>query len=156
MAKTFFIPLRNLINGLLSLDVDAIALEISKTNQFKRLVIELNTEGEATSQLYELGEDSTGKSLGKYTPFTISEKRKKGQPTDRVTLKDTGEFYSSFEVKPFFGGFIIDANPIKDDTNLFKRYGEDIIGLNDENLELIIKYYLDAFQFELQKRLKAA
>jgi hypothetical protein len=156
MAKTFFIPIRNLINGLLSLDIDEIAFEISKTNEFKRLVIELNTEGEASSQLYELGEDSTGKSLGKYTPFTISEKRKKGQPTDRVTLKDTGDFYSSFQVLPFKGGFIIDADPIKEDTNLFDRYGEDILGLNDENLQLIIKFYLDAFQFELQKRLKAA
>ncbi len=156
MAKTFFIPLRNLINGLLSLDVDEIALEISKTNQFKRLVIELNTQ----RQLFDKGEDSTGRTLesigGEYSPYTVNIKEEKGQPTDRVTLKDTGEFYSSFEVKPFFGGFIIDANPIKDDTNLFEDWGEDVVGLNDENLELIIKYYLDAFQFELQKRLKAA
>jgi hypothetical protein len=79
------------------------------------------------------------------------EKRKKGQPTDRVTLKDTGDFYSSFQVLPFKGGFIIDADPIKEDTNLFDRYGEDILGLNDENLQLIIKFYLDAFQFETKK-----
>ena len=40
------------------------------------------------------GEDSEGNAIEPfYTQFTIREKRKKGQPTDRVTLKDTGSFH---------------------------------------------------------------
>ena len=65
-----------------------------------RLVISLNTEGEPTSQLYELGEDSLGKALqgktilkgGEYTPFTKSIKQEKGQRFDNPTLKDSGAF----------------------------------------------------------------
>jgi len=34
-----------------------------------------------------------------YSPFTVIIKGKKGQPTDRVTLKDTGGFYKTFDTK---------------------------------------------------------
>jgi hypothetical protein len=152
MAKKFFIPLRKLFNFFLELDVDELAFFVSNQNEFKDLVIELNTQ----KQLFDKGQDSTGKSLGEYRPFTVREKRRKGQPTDRVTLKDTGDFYESFNVQPFFGGFIIDADAEKDDKDLRDVYGEDIIGLNDENLQIIIDYYLDAFKEEIRKRYKAA
>jgi len=138
MAK-YFLPLRNIINGLLSLDVDEIAFQISQTNEFKRLVIELNTEGEATSQLYELGEDSLGNELEGET----------------IVVDGGGAFYSSFDVKPYKGGFEITANPIKDETNLFREFGEDIVGLNAENLQIVINFYLDAFRFEIQEKIAA-
>jgi len=58
-------------------------------------------------RLYEKGETSTGKKLRTdkarqgqvYAPFTIGEKQRKGQPYDKVTLKDTGSFYKSMEVE---------------------------------------------------------
>lgn len=145
------------------LDVDSIAYDIAQTNEHKRLVISLNTEGKPTSQLYELGEDSLGRGLigktilkdGNYTPFTVSEKRSKGQRTDHPTLKDSGAFYASFVVRPYKGGFEIDADPIKDETNLFDELGEDILGLNDENLQIIINFYKDAI-LESLEQIKAA
>jgi len=150
MAK-FFIPIRKILEGILKLDVDSIAYEIANTTEFSQLVIRLNTEGEPTSQLYELGVDSQNRELkdiagnpntsSGYSPFTISEKERKGQRTDHITLKDTGEFYLSFTVKPFKGGFSIDANPIKDEDNLFDIWGSEIVGLNEENLQIIIEYY---------------
>lgn len=162
----FFIPLRKLLNNILNLDIDGIALEIARTNAFQTLVIKLNTEGAPTSQLYEKGEDSQGRELkdiagnpatqSGYSPFTIREKQSKGQRVDHITLKDTGDFYLSFNVTPFRGGFKIDANPIKDEDNLFKIWGEDIVGLNEINLGIITEYYRNAILEKINKRIKVA
>lgn len=153
MAGRFFIPMRKILNGFINLDLDQIALDIAKTPAFKELVIKLNTEGLPTSQLFEKGEDSTGISLesigGEYAPFTIEEKKRKGQPTNRVTLKDTGDFYMTFNVIPFKGGFIIDANTIKDGENLEDDWGRNIIGLQPENLQIVIDFY----KIQIQNRL---
>lgn len=94
-------------------------------------------------QLFNTGEDGLGNSLGTYKPFTIQYKKRKNQPFDRITLKDTGDFYSSYYVKSFLGGFIIDASRPEKDlfTNLFDRYGEDIIQPNEDSLEKIGEYY---------------
>ena len=160
MAQDYFISLRNFLKGIIALDIDNIVLEITKTSRFKRLVIQLNTEGLPTSQLYGLGEDSTGARLdeigGEYKPFTIQEKNRKGQPTDRVTLKDTGEFYMSFDVIPFKGGFTIEANTIKDGQDLESRWGGDIIGLNEENTNIVLEFYKSAIQTQLNMVLNAA
>lgn len=164
MAKKFFIPLRNILNQILELDVDAIALEIAKTREFKTLVIALNTEGLPTSQLYELGQDSLGKGLrgktilkdGEYTPFTVQKKQEKGQRVDHPTLKDTGGFYMSFNVIPFKGGFEIVANGEVGDKNLFEELGEDIIGLNPVNLQIVREFYRNAILQKVNNILKVA
>lgn len=152
----FFLPLRRVLNLMLSFDIDLLALEIAKQDSFQDLVIELNTE----KQLFDKGEDSTGRTLesigGAYAPFTVSVKKAKGQPTNRVTLRDTGEFYASFVVKPFKGGFTIDADPNKEDNNLFDDWGEDIVGLNQENLQIVINFFRDAVLEKINRRIKAA
>ncbi len=167
MAK-FFIPLRKLLKSILLLDVDAIALQITKTAALKKLVISLNTEGTPTSQLFIKGEDSLGNKLkgqtivtdGEYSPLTKSIKQAKGQPTDRVTLKDTGEFYLSFDVIPYKGGFEIVADPFKTafdgTTNLLDEFGSEILGLNQENLQIVINFYRDAIQQKVNQKLRAA
>jgi hypothetical protein len=160
MAGRFFIPMRKVLNQIIGLDLDQLAFDIARTDTFKKLVISLNTEGTPTSQLFELGEDSEGTKLsqigGDYSPFTVQEKQRKGQPTDRITLKDTGEFYRSFVVIPFKGGFRIEADTIKDDTDLEKEWGQNIIGLSPENIEIIVNFYKDAIQEKVNQRIKAA
>ncbi len=160
MAGRYFIELRKFLKGVVSLDIDLIILEITRTQEFKTLVIKLNTEGLPTSQLFIKGSDSTGKRLdeigGSYSPFTIQEKNKKGQPTDRVTLKDTGDFYMSFDVIPFKGGFIIEADTMKDGDNLEDDWGENIIGLDDENTQIILEFYRNSLQFRLNQFFRAA
>jgi hypothetical protein len=47
------------------------------------------------AQLYNQGIDIHGKKFHGYSPFTIAMKRIKGQPYNRVTLKDTGQLYAS-------------------------------------------------------------
>lgn len=109
------------------------ALDFSVDSNIRELIISLNQE-----QLYNLGEDSEGKSLGTYAPSTVMIKQAQGVPTDRITLKDTGDFYSSFKVFYSNGEIFIDADGQKDDTNLFTEYGEDILGLNDANMSIFV------------------
>ena len=112
MAK-FFKSLIDKFQSVSDLELNEVAFEIASEKEVKDLVIRLNTKGAKTSQLFELGEDSLGDSLGEYSPFTVEKKKDKNQPFDRITLKDTGEFYNSFVVVPYRGGFTIKANPIK-------------------------------------------
>ena len=62
---------------------------------FRKLIIDLNTE----EQLYSQGVDSKGVQLGEYSIYTKGLKQNKGQRTDHITLKDTGEFYKSFSIR---------------------------------------------------------
>lgn len=154
-----FEPIKNIVDKFKKLDINAIAYQIASTRAHSTLVIQLNTEGKPTSQLYEKGEDSKGNKLkgksilkdGDYSPITKAKKAQIGQRYDHPTLKDEGYFYLSFRVMPYQGGFIITADPIKDETNLFDELGEDIVGLNQENLEILREYY----KYEIQKKLKS-
>jgi hypothetical protein len=56
-----------------------------------RLVLWYNT----VSQLFNQGIDVHGKRFHGYSRFTIGIKKAKGQPFNRVTLKDTGELHRS-------------------------------------------------------------
>ncbi len=110
--------------------------------EFKKLIIDLNTK----SQLYQQGIDSNGISLKEYSKNfgysnnTKAIKEEKGQPTDRITLKDTGEFYESFYVKLFGTDLMIFANPLKDDTNLYDEWGNDIVGLTEESIDTLVDF----------------
>lgn len=96
-------------------------------------IIRLNTH----EQLYERGVDSLGQDISPdgYAQFTIDYKRETGQRFDHVTLNDTGAFYDSFAIKVGKDFFIIDADGIKDDDDLFDIYGDDVLGLTDESVD---------------------
>ena len=58
-------------------------------------ICELNSE----KQLYDYGVNALGVDISDYQPYaplTIGIKRSKGQPSDRVTLRDNGDFHGSF------------------------------------------------------------
>ena len=131
--------LEDLLNKILSLEgkEDEIIEEITNYDETQLFLIKVLQE-----QLFSSGEDGLGNSLGSYTPFTVSEKIKKGQPYDRITLKDTGDFYESYFINAFKGGFVIDANAQKTSGNLFVRFGDDVLLPNPETLELIKDYYV--------------
>jgi hypothetical protein len=57
---------------------------------------------------------------------------------DPYTLFDTGEFYNSIIVRVGKLEFLMDGDPIKTDedgnkTNLFEKYGNEIVGITEEN-----------------------
>lgn len=96
-------------------------------------------------QLFEKGEDGLGISLGNYTPFTVQQKQIKGQRSDHITLKDTGDFYSSFKLS--ING-LVTADGQKEDTNLITEYGNEILIWSDENQDDFID---DTLREGLQK-----
>jgi len=117
-------------------DPDRVFKLVLNNTEVKDMIIDLNTE----KQLYEKGINSLGRSLGRYSEITIMIKKFEGKPFDRVTLKDTGDFYRTFKVEVRKGEIVISANTIKDDDDLIEKYGSEIIGLTDENLEKLINF----------------
>ena len=92
-------------------------------------------------QLFEKGINGSGQSLGDYSPITVSIKREKGQPTDRVTLRDTEAYHNSHTLEVTQeGGFAIKVSDFKY-GELVERYG-NIDALTDENLQDILRSYV--------------
>ena len=142
-----------LLSSIERFNVNEILREVWKNPKVQNFIIDLNTEGKPTSQLFEKGEDSLGVSLGDYSPFTKAIKAEKGQRLDHITLKDTGDFYETFNVIPFLLGFRLEANPIKEDSNLFDDFGKDIVGLNEENIIILGEFIRPFFIAVAKKRL---
>lgn len=108
----------------------------------------------AQNQLYEQGIEGRGVSIMSYRPYaprTIKKKKKKGQPYDRVTLRDTGEFHASLRVESDENGFYIVSSDEKAEY-LLERYGTTIFRLTNENLKELLNNYIRP---SLAKKLKA-
>jgi len=102
------------------------------------------TNTNAQIQLHEKGETREGVSIADYmpySPFTVEIKKSKGQPYDRVTLQDTGDFHKSFYIEYQGDGFEIKADDWKT-SMLVRDYGKEILGLNDENVEELLREYI--------------
>lgn len=109
----------------------------------------------ANDQLFRRGINGRGEKIMDYMPYkpsTIRRKQKKGQPTTRVTLKDTGDFYKSMFVVFDSEGFYITSSDDKA-KYLVKKYGESIFRLTNENFTRIIRSHI---RKELVKRIKRA
>lgn len=109
----------------------------------------------ADDQLYRRGINGKGKKIMDYMPYTagtIKNKKRKGQPTTRVTLRDTGAFHESMYVVFDSEGFYITASDEKT-QGLVEKYGEEIFRLTDKNFTRIIRSHI---RKELVKRLKRA
>lgn len=98
----------------------------------------------AEEQLFEQGVNRLGVSIMDYAPYspvTIAIKEAKGQPTNRVTLRDEGDFQSSFFLEVGDKEFEIKAADWKTEE-LIKKYGRQILGLTDENIKILIWHYI--------------
>lgn len=81
------------------------------------------------------GETSLGEPITPpYTLFTIRMKEMKGQPSDRVTLRDTGAFHSAIFVERN-GKELIFGSTDEKTTKIIQKYGEGIFGLKTEAYE---------------------
>lgn len=115
-------------------------------------IVNMNAE----EQLFDQGVNSLGVSIedyAPYSPYTIEIKRQKGQPTNRVTLHDEGDFANSIFIDAGRDKFEIKAADSKTQS-LIRKYGRQILGLTNENLkELIEKYILPEVIKESKKYL---
>lgn len=119
--------------------------EIIQNNEWE--IVDMNTQ----NQLYEQGITATGISIADYDPYsdyTIELKMMKGQPVDRVTLRDEGDFHRSFEVETDNEKMTIVASDAKT-VKLLHRYGDDIMGLTQENIE---KFEKETLMPEIMKQ----
>lgn len=109
----------------------------------------------ADDQLYRRGINGRGEKIMSYMPYTaktIQNKKRKGQPTTRVTLRDTGAFHKSMFVVFDSEGFYVTASDEKTEK-LVKKYGEEIFRLTNKNFTRIVRSHI---RKELVKRLKRA
>lgn len=139
--------LTRLAENVKGLDADLVLFQIFSDPQFQEFIKVLNL----SDQLFE-GIDSLGVELDSYSAFTqnlldgdrenafnFEGKTKKKIAGEPIFLFDTGEFYDSFTVTIDTESIILDADGVKEDgTDLFVNYGEDILGLTDENLQKLI------------------
>lgn len=116
---------------------------------FKNYILDLIRN----DQLFEKGIDSDGDIIGYYSEWTemMNPEKVAGTP---YTLRDTGEFYKSMIIYIYKNYIEIDADPIKtnqqgEEDNLFYKYGENIIGLTEENLEKVAKEIAEKYRHEI-------
>lgn len=106
-------------------------------------------------QLYRRGVNGKGEKIMNYQPYapsTIAKKKRKGQPTTRVTLHDTRAFREAMHVVFDSEGFYITSEDYKTPF-LTSRYGGEIFRLTDKNLTRIVRVHI---RREIIKQLKKA
>lgn len=130
-----------LINNYLNLKVEDVFEEVFSDKVIEEFILDLERD-----RLFTFGEDSKGKTLGQYAISTKIRKERQGLPSGHITLYDTGAFYDSFSLTLTADGFVLDADAQKEGTNLFERYGTDILGLTDEDIEKFIAFGMDKMQ----------
>ncbi len=132
--------LDDMISRLKSLEDDVISAIKAALKENEEIIVEMNSE----EQLFERGVDSTGTAIVKYAPYspiTIQLKKIKRQPTARVTLRDEGDFHASFYIHFAADEFEIKASNWKANM-LLEGYGENILGLTDENFRDVADNYI--------------
>lgn len=100
------------------------------------ILININTQ----QQLFKKGQDRFKNSLKMYKPSTVRIKKRKGQPTNRTTLKDTGNFYKSMRVV-VSGDKVIVRTSVAYDKYLIAKYGKDILGFQRELINDFLRRY---------------
>ena len=133
--------LTDLVKNGLELENSGLFFHVFSEDYVKQYIILQNTRGQLFKGVD--AEDVLLESIGgDYTAYTIDLKDRKNQPTDRVTLKDTGDFYKSFSVDVDASSFTIEANYIKGGQDLRDRWGDSLAGLTDDSKTLLAKFVL--------------
>lgn len=108
--------------------------------EYEPEIIDMNAE----DQLFTQGRNALGVDISDYAPYTPDTeeiKALKGQPYDRVTLRDTGDFHESFYLEITDSEFTVKADDPKT-PSLVKRYGRQIFGLTDDNRSVLTWDYV--------------
>jgi hypothetical protein len=140
--------IKNMVRRLRDFDKRSEEIVIQVSKQFEAEILDMNTQ----EQLFNKGIDADGDSLGKYATLTKQIKAGLGQPTNRVTLKDTGDFHDSFFAR-FVGKNIAIGATDEKAEKLEDRYGKAIYGLTDDNLQEVIDMVRPEMINEFRKRI---
>tara|TARA_R110002012_G_scaffold2215_3_gene10565 strand:- start:2287 stop:2742 length:456 start_codon:yes stop_codon:yes gene_type:complete len=104
-------------------------------------------------RLLEKGTDANDKLIGggQYAEATIRHKLFTGQTTSHFTLFDTGDFHKAMRVDLVGDMALITSGDSKTSELMF-RYGEDILGLTEEETDEAIRLFVDPL---LQKEINS-
>lgn len=137
----------NKLNNLKAFQKDADKFAIDALIENKHVVLDMNFE----EQLYLEGVNSNNVPImdfKPYSPATIFIKGEKGQPADRVTLKDGGDFHSDGDIKRNSDteAEIISTDPKSE--SLQDKYGKEILGLKPDNMAELREFYIKPYLIE--------
>lgn len=106
------------------------------------------------AQLNDEGVNAQGEEIADYapySPYTVARKKKKGQPYDRVTLRDTGKFQAGFTLVVTPKTFRITSTDSKTGA-LTEKYGPYIFGLTPESKDQLIQQILLPALYEYMEK----
>lgn len=151
-----FDALKILANKVKKLNSNKLIKQALSNSSIQHDIIDLNK----IEQLYEKGIDSKGDSLGEYSPSTVNfwkplaAAEGRDGKTDNITLKDTGAFYESFIFKNSVDNFEIQADTLKEGTDLQDAFGKEILGLTDENKIKVAEWLVEPLKNVIRTELK--
>lgn len=134
-------------NTKILMDPDIIWNHVFSDKEFQVWILDLIRD----DQLMEKGVDEDGKVIGTYSWATQNIYNSSKIEGEHYTLFDTGDFYKSMVILLGTNYFEIDADPIKENANLFTKYGEGIIGLTEESLEKLRVETKRRYQLEIER-----
>lgn len=137
MPRYFNTSLRNLVYRLRKFKA---VLDEELTDEILRnesIIIDM-----VRNQLYEGFDGNSARISPPYAQSTIARKIRKGQPTNRVTLLDTGDYYNSLYVAFDQDGFFVASSNPDLSSILIAKYGAPILRLSDENLTRLLREHI--------------
>lgn len=97
-------------------------------------------------QLFNEGIDGKNKKLKGYSRKTINYKISRGQPTNRTTLRDTGEFHESITIESFADRLEISSS-VAHAKHLIEKYKKEILMPSNENMSIfLLKHFLPSLK----------
>ena len=143
--------LEEILNKTQNINLDELFVDVFQESRVQEFVEDLNKD-----QLFA-GVDSNNVDLedigGDYTNKTKAIKRFKGQPVDRVTLRDTGDFYDSIELELEAAAVDFVADFDKEGVDLRDRWGQNLLGLTEQSKEKLKEFVLPIFQQKIRQRI---
>lgn len=125
----------------------------SKLPSFVRVALIANTIQLSDYNRDQLmsGKDSKGNSLPNYSPASVNSF---GKPPGPIKLYDTGDFQKS--IKPNFGNEAFEMTATDEKTAMLQYdYGEEILGVDQNNLDELADDVSGQVVFELKKHFGA-
>lgn len=103
----------------------------------KELIVFLNTEDQMGQDHVDgLGQSLFNRISERTTYSLFDRKRRGGKPYE---LRDTGEYWRSFKATVGEGFIVIDSDPMKGADSIEDMFGDDLEGLTEENLQILIQ-----------------
>jgi hypothetical protein len=130
-----------LARNVKKLNEDKAFQKVIRTPAIQVEAIRLNRD----EQLFQKGVDNQGNKMRSdyarfgnfYSNYTIAIKNEKNQPTDRVTLRDTGAMYKTFKTKIVGDDLMLDVNSIKEGQDLIDSFGQ-FAGLDQQSISKLL------------------